>query len=133
MNYAIDCLSKCQKYAEDLGVILSIENLPNNHDKFLGNTPEELKRIVTEVGSSTTIDWGHANTYEYPMDYLTLPNINYFHLNDNNGAKDQHLTVGEGNAIFNKKFLSNVEYGIIELNNYENVLKSQKFMNNLLI
>ncbi|KZX12878.1 sugar phosphate isomerase/epimerase family protein [Methanobrevibacter curvatus] len=131
-NFCIETFIPCQEFAEDLGIALSIENMPKRFS-YLGNCPSELNKIANAVGCGITIDWGHANTYENPEEYLKLPNINYFHLNDNNGIKDQHLNVGDGTADFSKDFLKKVDYGIIELNNYENVLLSRDFINKKLI
>lgn len=129
IEFSIDTLSDCQKYAEDLGVILSVENMPNKPN-YLANSPEKHEKLVKSIDSSATIDWGHANTYEKPHDYLNVPNIYYFHLNDNMGEKDSHLSLGEGSADFSSKFLKQVKRGIIELNSYEDVLKSKQFLLN---
>ncbi len=127
IKFTIDTLTKCQKHAEEVGVVLSVENMPNK-ENYLANSPEEHELIVESVRSSATIDWGHANTYEKPHDFLNVPNISYFHLNDNNGEKDSHLSLGEGSGDFSSDFLNNVKKGIIELNNYDNVLKSKNFI-----
>lgn len=55
-----------------------------------------------------------------------MVNICYYHLSDNNGDKDQHLTLGEGNL--NLKLLKNIDKVIIELNKYQNVLKSREIL-----
>lgn len=127
IEFAIETLNPCQDYAEEIGIILSIENMPNKNS-YLANSPEEHKMLIEKIGSSATIDWGHANTYENPEEFLNIPNISYFHLNDNNKEKDQHLSLGEGNGDFSYDFLKKVNYGIIELNDFENVLKSKNFI-----
>lgn len=129
IDFAIDTLKKCQNHAADVGVDLSVENMPNKPN-FLANSPEEHKKIVAAVGSLATIDWGHSNTFENPNEFLSIPNISYFHLNDNMGKKDSHLPLGEGTADFSSNFLKNVKKGIIELNTYEDVLKSKKYLVN---
>ncbi|OQD58545.1 putative sugar phosphate isomerase/epimerase [Methanobrevibacter arboriphilus JCM 13429 = DSM 1125] len=127
IRFCIETLKDCQKYAEDVGVILSVENMPNKQE-YLANSPEEHRKLVESVGSSATIDWGHANTYKSPYEYLKIPNISYFHLNDNEGEKDSHIPLGKGSADFSKNFLNQVKKGIIELNNYEDVLKSKQYI-----
>jgi len=129
MDFAIDTLTNCQKYAENLGVCFSIENMPNKIN-FLANSPEEHKYIVETIASSATIDWGHANTYENPNEFLNVGNISYFHLNDNMGKKDSHLPLGEGTADFSYSFLKHVQKGVIELSDYNNVLKSKDYILN---
>ncbi|KZX17706.1 sugar phosphate isomerase/epimerase family protein [Methanobrevibacter filiformis] len=128
IEYTIDTLKHCQDYAEKVGVNLSIENMPKRFS-YLASCPQEHEKIVANVGSSATIDWGHVNTYKNPHDFLKVSNILYFHLNDNSAIKDQHLSLGEGNADFSSEFLKQVKYGIIELNSYDNVLKSKEFIN----
>jgi len=129
VGFSIETLKDCQKYAEEVGVVLSIENMPNKQ-KYLANSPGEHKKIVESVGSSATIDWGHANTYKSPDEFLKIPNISYFHLNDNEGEKDSHIPIGEGSADFSRDFLNKVEKGIIELNNYGDVSKSREYILN---
>jgi sugar phosphate isomerase/epimerase len=127
IDYSIETLKNCQKHAEELGVTLSIENMPNNI-KYLANSPKEHEKIVSAVESSATIDWGHANTCKNSESFLNIEKISYFHLNDNDGMRDQHLPLGKGTADFSRKFLKNVDKGIIESNSYENVLKGKKFL-----
>ncbi|MDR2624423.1 MAG: sugar phosphate isomerase/epimerase [Methanobrevibacter sp.] len=132
IEYAVDVFKDCQDFAEDVGVTLSIENMPKKFS-YLGNRFEELEKIATEVGCGVTIDWGHANTYKNPQDFLKISNIVYYHLNDNDGYKDQHLNLGEGTADFSREFLEKIDYGIVELNKYENVLHAKEFINSRLI
>ncbi|RBQ23009.1 endonuclease 4 [Candidatus Methanobinarius endosymbioticus] len=130
IEFSIDTLNDCQKHAEEVGVIFSVENMPNKPN-YLANSPIEHKKIVEPVGSSATIDWGHANTYKNPSEYLNVHKINYFHLNDNMGEKDSHLPLGEGSADFSPNFLKHVKKGIIELNRYEDVLRSKQFLSTI--
>ena len=109
-------------------VEISVENMPNR-GKFLANTVEELEMIQNETGCSLTIDTGHANTCGNLKEMLELKNISYCHLNDNNGIKDQHITLGEGTLELD--LLKRIDNGIIELNNFDNILKSQKVIQNL--
>ncbi len=132
IDYTIDTLKDCQKHGEEIGVIFSVENMPNKFS-FLGNSPEEHAQIVNNIESNSTIDWGHANTCKNPEKFLNAPNISYFHLNDNEGIKDQHLPLGKGTVDFSSEFLKKVKKGIIELNSYENVLKSKEFLSSKFI
>jgi sugar phosphate isomerase/epimerase len=127
IEFAIETLKPCEKHAKKIDVELCLENMPSKFS-YLGNTPEEYINLLDEIKCSAIIDWGHANTYKNPNEFLNAPNISYFHLNDNDSIKDQHTSLGEGTADFSKEFLEKVEYAIIELNNYENVLKSKKFI-----
>jgi len=120
--YSIETLQKANEYAEGRGVMFSVENMPNRYSHFC-NSSEEHQFFVEECGSYATVDTGHANTCDDPESFFKLKKIAYYHLNDNNGEKDQHLALGEG--TFDLKLLHRVDKGIIELNNYENILKSR--------
>ena len=96
----------------------------------LGNTVEEIERIQNETGCFLTIDTGHGNTCGNLEEMLSLKNISYCHLNDNNGIKDQHITLGDGTLDLN--LLKKINKGIIELNNFDNVLKSKEIINKII-
>ena len=97
--------------------------------KFLGNTVEEIEMIQEATGCSLTIDTGHGNTCGNIAEMLELKNISYCHLNDNDGVKDQHITLGEGTLDLN--LLKKIDTAIIELNNFDNILKSKEVIDNL--
>ncbi|WP_409200169.1 sugar phosphate isomerase/epimerase family protein [Methanobrevibacter sp. DSM 116169] len=128
IEYSIDSIKECVEYGENLKTKISVENMPNNF-KFLGTTPHELETISNKTNSHITIDTGHCNTCPNTPGFFNLDNISYFHIHDNNGDKDQHLVLGEGNLDLN--LLKKVKIGSIELNNFENVLKSKKVLKNL--
>ncbi|HEX3014177.1 MAG TPA: sugar phosphate isomerase/epimerase [Methanobacterium sp.] len=125
MLYSIETLQKANDYAESRGIKFSIENMPNRYAYFCTNA-EEHESFVKECGSYATVDTGHANTSEDPESFFKMKKIIYYHLNDNNGEKDQHLALGEG--TFDLNLLNGVNNGIIELNNYENILKSRDLL-----
>jgi sugar phosphate isomerase/epimerase len=55
-----------------------------------------------------------------------MKNIFYYHLSDNNGDKDQHLILGEGNLDL--ELLNGIDKVILELDDYQNVLNSRKIL-----
>ena len=113
---------------DNTNVEVSVENMPVR-GKFLANTVEEIEMIQQETGCSLTIDTGHGNTCGNLEEMLSLKNISYCHLNDNDGVKDQHITLGEGTLDLN--LLKRIDTAIIELNNFDNVLKSKEVIDNL--
>ena len=113
---------------DNTNVEVSVENMPVR-GKFLANTVEEIEMIQQETGCSLTIDTGHGNTCGNLEEMLSLKNISYCHLNDNDGVKDQHITLGEGTLDLN--LLKRIDTAIIELNNFDNILKSKEVINNL--
>ena len=125
MNHAIKTLKEVNDYALERGIKFSIENMPNKYAYFC-NSATELEFFINECGAYATVDTGHANTCENVEAFFNMDKIIYYHLNDNNGEKDQHLTLGEG--TFDLNLLNNVDKGIIELNNYENILRSRQLL-----
>lgn len=125
MEMAIESVGKI---IDETNVEVSVENMPVRQS-FLANKVEELEEIQTETGCSLTIDTGHGNTCDNLEEMLGLKNISYCHLNDNDGVKDQHITLGEGTLDLN--LLKKIDKGIIELNNFDNILKSKKVIDNL--
>ncbi len=113
---------------DNTNVEISVENMPVR-GKFLANTVEEIEMIQKTTGCSLTIDTGHGNTCGNLKEMLELKNISYCHLNDNDGVKDQHIALGEG--TLDLSLLKKIDVGIIELNNFDNILKSKEVIENL--
>ena len=130
IDYSIYSINKCIDYSKDnnKNVKISVENLPNRFN-FIGNNLNELEYIQENTNSFITIDTGHANTCDNCREFFDLNNIIYYHIHDNNGKKDQHLVLKEGNLDLN--LLKKVNNGIIELNKYENVLKTKNIIKKL--
>lgn len=125
LEYAVESIGEI---IDNTNVEISVENMPVN-GKFLGNKIEEIEMIQKETGCCLTIDTGHGNTCGNLEEMLSLKNISYCHLNDNDGKKDQHITLGKGTLDLN--LLKKIDTAIIELNNFDNVLKSKKVIENL--
>jgi sugar phosphate isomerase/epimerase len=123
--HSIEILTEANDYSETRGIKFSIENMPNKYAYFC-NTAEEHSYFVEKCGSYATVDTGHANTSKDVQAFFKQKNIVYYHLNDNNGEKDQHLALGEG--TFDLNLLNGVHKGIIELNDYQNILKSRDLL-----
>ena len=128
-NWAMElAIESVGEIIDNTNVEISVENMPVR-GKFLANTVEELERIQQETGCSLTIDTGHGNTCGNLEEMLELKNISYCHLNDNDGVRDQHITLGEGTMDLN--LLKKIDNGIIELNKFDNILKSKEVIDNL--
>ncbi len=116
-------------YAEDKEAKISIENMPERFS-YLGNRAYELENLTNETGCNITIDLGHVNTCEDQLSFFKIPNILYNHINDNDGIKDKHQAIGDGTLDLN--LLKHVKHGIIELNNFDNVMRSKKVIEDFL-
>lgn len=125
LNLAIESIGEI---IDNSNVDVSIENMPVRKS-FLANTVEEMEMIQNATDCYLTIDTGHANTCGNLEELLNLKNISYCHLNDNDGVHDQHITLGDG--TLNLDLLKKIDCGIIELNNFDNVLKSQQIIKRL--
>lgn len=125
LEYAIESVGEI---IDNTDVEVSVENMPVR-GKFLANTVEEIEMIQEATGCSLTIDTGHGNTCGNLEEMLSLKNISYCHLNDNDGVKDQHITLGEGTLDLN--LLKKIDTAIIELNNFDNILKSKEVIEKL--
>ncbi len=130
IDMAIKSITEVVDYGNENGIKISVENMPERFS-FLCNRVEELEKIVKETGSYATIDIGHSNTSNNTDEFLAMKKkISYCHLNDNLGDKDAHLPLGEGSLDLN--VLKRIDKGIIELNNFDNILKSKEVISKVL-
>ena len=120
-----------EKLASEYGLAhVCIENMPNV-PVMLGNTAEELGRIVDGTGLGITFDIGHANTtgqIDAMVDRFG-DRIEHVHIHDNLGDRDAHLTIGEGSIDFRHVMSLLHGYGglfIIESKSFESAVESQK-------
>ncbi len=124
------------RMAEDCGVHLCVENMPG-FKFFLGHTAEELAELVDGTSLSVCFDIGHANTTGQ-LDAIpgTLDGrIRNVHIHDNEGQKDQHLTIGDGNIDMGACIRNLSKYGgkyVIESKSLESAVESQDRLNRLL-
>lgn len=128
-KYALDlAIESIAEIMDQSNVEISVENMPVRKS-FLANTLEEMEFIQKSTGCSLTIDTGHANTTDNLDELLKLDDISYCHLNDNHGLRDEHIALGEG--TLDLCLLKKIDYGIIELNNFSDVLKSKDVIKKL--
>lgn len=120
----------------EYGVPLAIENMPNV-PIFLGITAEALADIVDGTDLGICFDIGHANTsgqIDAMIDTFGDRIVNV-HIHDNNGQRDEHLTIGDGNIDFPKVLSRLSRYGgnfIIEAKSLESARASQSRLEKML-
>ena len=128
-KYALDlAIESIGQIMDNSNVEISVENMPVRKS-FLANTIDELELIQNATGCNLTIDTGHANTTNNLSELLELNNISYCHMHDNDGLHDEHIALGNGTLELD--LLKRIDYGIIELNNFDDVLKSKNIIDNL--
>lgn len=136
MERAKRSMKTFDRIQDEYGVPLAIENMPDVHF-FLGRTAESLADIIDGTDLNVCYDIGHAHTtgQEEAMVEILGDRIVNVHIHDNNGKKDEHLTLGEGNVDLVAVLKSLSGYSgnyIIESKDLESAVEShsrlQKFL-----
>ena len=117
---------------KEYGISLAIENMPNSYF-FLGRTAAELDEIVGDTDLGICFDIGHANTTGQIDEMIDTfgKRIKNIHIHDNNGDKDDHLTIGSGSVDFCKVLKKLKLYDrnyIIESKSYDSAIESQSVL-----
>ena len=129
---ANNSIKELGEYGRDLGVLVTIENMPT-FDGMLYNNMEDLHNLLTSLDMSMTLDIGHANHSGYSPDQMIFDSIKHIHIHDNFGDEDAHLALGEG-SIELKYIVNSLEEKnydgiyIIEVNDYDSIKKSYEYM-----
>ncbi len=106
---AVGSLRELNEMAEDYGVNVAVENMPNL-DVTMGVTPEDMSDLLDGSGMSFCLDIGHAFTSGRLEDFLKFEPVN-LHIHDNIGRKDAHMPLGEGEI--------DIEHVIDSLSSYD--------------
>ncbi len=129
-------LKECSKSAEELGIKLCVENMPDMEGMICKDL-DELNKLVQEVGALMTIDVGHAHNMGISIEEMLRYNdIGHIHLSDNDGSFDNHNAVGSQNIDFKSLFegLNKKNFDgmlIIEVTNRDEVLESLDYIKKL--
>ncbi len=126
-------LRELQKYAEEMGVTLALENLPKMWLSMC-STSEETRDFLTELDIEFCLDIGHANTADELDEFLDFSPINV-HIHDNVGENDVHLKMGEGEISFKHALKNLKDYEgnfVIEGRNMEELVESKIYLKQLL-
>jgi sugar phosphate isomerase/epimerase len=95
----IQSIRKLQATAEDYGVKIAIENLPEKYG-FIMKNAEDFRKFYAETSLDIGIvlDVGHANLEGQAETFLKEhpTRIEHIHVSDNMGENDQHLGIGYG-------------------------------------
>lgn len=129
---ANDSIKELGEYSKDLGVLTTIENMPNFPSMIYQNM-DDLHELLVSLDMYMTLDIGHANHVGYSAEAMIFDSIKHVHCHDNFGDDDAHLALGEGsielNTIINNLEKKNFDgIYIIEVNNYDSIEKSYEYM-----
>jgi sugar phosphate isomerase/epimerase len=96
----IKSLIQLHKTAEEYGLNIAIENLPERYG-FLMKQPQDFQKFYKETALNDVgivLDVGHANLEGQTEQFLKkMPDkIVHIHVSDNTGEHDQHLGIGYG-------------------------------------
>ena len=133
---AQDAMKELDSFARDCGAVLAIENMPQV-PFFLGRTAESLLSVIDGTDLGVCFDIGHAHTtgqIDAMMDVLGDRIVNV-HIHDNHGARDEHLTIGDGSIDFRHVVSRLSRYGgnyIIESKDLDSAILSQSRLSPLL-
>ena len=129
LAHAKESMKVLDRASKEFGVTVAIENMPEMYF-FLGRTASELEEIVSGTDLGICFDIGHANTtgqIDAMIDTFgdRIANI---HIHDNNGDRDDHMTIGKGSIDFDN-VLKRLEFYtrnyVIESKNFESAVESQ--------
>ena len=131
-EFANESIKEIGDYAKDLGVMATIENMPNFESMIYQNIAD-LNQLLVENEMHMTLDIGHANHVGYAPDEMIFDSIKHIHVHDNLGDDDSHLPLGEG-SIDLKYIINTLESKnydgiyILEVNDYDSIKKSNEYM-----
>jgi len=99
-------------------------------DYFFLRKPDELD-LLGETGFA--LDVGHANLNHCLPAFLETT-FDHMHIHDNNGKKDSHSAIGDGNIDFGEVMTAvrnNHATPVLEVATYEGVLRSLEVLEKL--
>lgn len=128
-------LMEIDRAGEEYGVLLALENIPKMWISLCSDA-KEMKELVGGTNLKICFDVGHAHISGAVDGFLDLKeNFVNIHLHDNNGDKDKHLVLGEGNIGLKEilKELKGYEGDfVIESTSLEDGIRSKTFLEKIL-
>lgn len=130
-----ESLNAIDKQAEEYGVILALENLPRMWIS-LCHDAHQIKELIDGTNMKICFDFGHANISDTIDGFMELKDsFANLHLHDNDGGKDWHMVLGEGNIDFKgilKELSGYTGNYVIESTNLEDGIRSKAILEELL-
>ena len=125
----------CQNYAEDYGINIAVENMPNIPG-FLYQDIEKLNKLCIELDIAMTLDIAHGAVCGFLENKMYFDSVKHLHLSDNDYDNDMHFGLGEG-AIDFKTTIDTFEKNgydgvyVIEVNDKDSIFKSIDYLKNI--
>lgn len=95
LQYNKDSLMECSKYAQEMGIKMCVENMPNI-EGLLFKDLNKLENLVLDIDAYITLDVGHAHNNKFTVeDMLKTSRIEHIHLSDNDRSFDNHNALGD--------------------------------------
>jgi sugar phosphate isomerase/epimerase len=95
LHYNRDSLMECSKYAQERGIKMCVENMPDI-EGLLYKDLNELENLVLDIDAYITLDVGHAHNNKFIIkDMLKTFRLEHIHLSDNDGSYDNHNALGD--------------------------------------
>jgi sugar phosphate isomerase/epimerase len=129
MKSSLKSLEECSQYAEEHGIEMCVENMPDM-EGMICKSLDELYEITKEIGVPMTLDVGHAHNMGLSIDeMLKYDNIGHIHLSDNDGSFDNHDAIGSKDIDFKSLFrgLEQIKFDgicVIEVKQQDELVKS---------
>ncbi len=136
MKNSLKSLKECSKYAEEHGISLCVENMPDMEGLICKNL-DELYELTQQLEVLMTLDVGHAHNMGLSVDeMLKYDNIGHIHLSDNDGSFDNHDAIGSKNIDFELLFkrLNKEKFEgvcVIEVKQQDEILNSLHYINKM--
>lgn len=107
INELVKVLQDLLMVAGKYDASLMIENMPKDNE--LGYSPDEILDIILRVNKNNLkfiMDTGHAHVSKFEKEYVQKLSsyLVHMHFSDNNGLKDEHKPIGDGNIDFVELF-----------------------------
>lgn len=103
------------KKAETMGAMLALENVYEE-------TPDTMREVLSRLSGKNVgccLDVGHVNAFSHAALRQWLAKtgefIRQFHLHDNDGRKDAHWPIGDGNIDFSRvaRYISSAKHAVL--------------------
>jgi len=131
-----ESLIVCGNYANDYGINIAIENMPNI-EGFIYQDINKLNDLLISIDMSMTLDIAHAATCGFLENQMYFESVKHIHLSDNNHDFDMHYSLGEGSIdfktaidIFEKNNYDGVY--VIEVNDKQSIVKSIDYLKKII-